>query len=304
MSDISATLLSRRQASRHGWWTVVFALGFGIWAPGVEAQETILDLQTAAAVRGLTVEQAQQKRPVRLRGVVTFFDARLYSRFIQDDTAGIYLFDSAIPISLSPGQVVEVEGTTSPGEYAPIIVPKTIKLVGEAPLPAPKQVTYEQLAGGKEDSQFVEIAGIVRSVHLDVPSQFHLIEIATGGGRLSVYVRELPVEQIAELLDSTVRVRGVCSTQFNHQRQLFAIRLMVPRSEDLVIEIPAPKDSFAIPTRPIGSLLQFTPQQTYGHRVKVVGTVIYFEPGRVMFLQDGQQGLEVQTKEQDPVQLG
>jgi signal transduction histidine kinase len=269
-----------------------------------DAQTSSNELHTAAAVRELTVDQAQQQIRVRLQGVVTFFDTRLYSRFIQDETAGIYLFDSALPLELVPGQLVEVEGTTSAGEYAPIVVPERINVLGEAPLPKAKPVTYEQLASGKEDSQFVEITGIVHWVHVDEASQHHLIEIATGGGRLSVYARNLPVERTDELLDSTVRVRGVCSTLFNHQRQLFAIRLMVPRPEDLVVELPAPKDPFAVTTRPAGSLLQFAPQATYGHRVKVAGTVIYFEPGRLLFLEEGEQGVEVQTKEQEPLEPG
>ena len=269
-----------------------------------QPQTSTEELRTAAAVRSLTVEQAQQKRHVRLRGVVTFFNDKLYSRFIQDDTAGIYLFDYVFPMELSPGQLIEVEGTTSPGEFAPIVVPERVRVVGEAPLPKAKQITFEQLASGREDSQFVEITGIVRSVHLDEASQHHLIEIVTGGGRLSVYVQKLPVKQTEELLDSTVRVRGVCSTQFNHQRQLFAIRLMVPRPEDVVIEIPTPKNPFAVADRPISSLLQFTPQETYGHRVKVTGAVIYYEPGRVLFIQEGEQGVEVQTKASEPLQVG
>jgi signal transduction histidine kinase len=273
-------------------------------AVAVRAQTPAEELHTAAAVRGLTVEQAQQRIRVRLRGVVTFFDGRLYSRFIQDDTAGIYLFDFAEPMDLHPGHLVEIEGTTSAGEYAPVVVPERVRIVGEAPLPAAKPVTYEQLASGKEDSQYVEITGIVRGVHLDETSQHHLIEIATGGGRLSVYARQLPVERTEELLDSTVRVRGVCSTLFNHQRQLFAIRLMVPRPDDLVIELPAPKDPFAGIARPIGSLLQFAPQETYGHRVKVGGVVIYYEAGRMIFLQEGEQGVAVQTKGSEPLQPG
>lgn len=261
-------------------------------------------MRTAAAVRGLTVEQAQQQRRVRLRGVVTFSDESLFSRFIQDDTAGIYLQYSSNTPWLAPGQLVEVEGTSSPGEYAPIVVPERVRVVGNGELPVPKRVTYEQLASGKEDSQFVEIAGVVRSVQTVEASQYHLIEIAIGGGRLSVYARQLPVVQTGELVDSTVRVRGVCSTRFNHQRQLFAIRLMVPRPDDLVIEIPAPKEPFAIPVRPIGSLLQFAPAESYGHRVKVAGTVIYYEPGRTIFLQEGEQGVEVQTTAREPLQLG
>src|SRR6185312_11638731 len=116
--------------------------------------------------------------------------------------------------------------------------------------------------------------------------------------------RSLPVQRPEELLDSTVRVRGVCSTQFNHQRQLFAIRLMVPRPDDLEIETPAAKDPFDIDVRPISSLLQFAPQSTYGHRVKVIGTVIYFDPGAGMFLQDGDHGVEVESKQRDSLQLG
>jgi len=135
-------------------------------------------------------------------------------------------------------------------------------------------------------------------------NQYYEIEIATGGGRLSVYARNLPVDRVDALPDSTVRVRGVCSTQFNHRRQLFAIRLMVPLPEDLVIETPAPKEPYAITPRPIGSLLQFTPQESFGRRVKVAGTVIYFEPGKEIFLQEEDQGVEVQTLGSEPLALG
>jgi len=269
--------------------------------PGSSTAE---ELRTVLAVRSLSVEQARQGQPVRLRGVVTFFDETLYSRFIQDETAGIYLRESSQTPALKPGQLVEVEGRSSPGEYAPIIVPEKVTVIGEAPLPAPKPVTYEQLASGKEDSQFVEIAGIVRWVHLDETSQHHQIEIATGSGRLLIYARQLPVKRTEELLDSTVRVRGVCSTLFNLRRQLLAFRLMVPRPEDLVIEQPAPYDPFSIATRPIDSLLQFAPQETLGHRVKVAGTVTYYEPGRALFIQEGDQGVEIQTREHEPLQMG
>jgi signal transduction histidine kinase len=264
------------------------------------------ELRTAAAVRELSVEQAQAGVRIKLRGVVTFFNENLYSRFIQDETAGIYLqYSTNTPTPLlEAGQLVEVDGVSSPGEYAPIIMPSRINILGKSDLPAPKRATYERLASGQEDSQFVEIAGIVRSVQFLEASRFYLVELATGGGRLSVYVRELPVKLTDELLDSTVRVRGVCSTQFNHQRQLFAIRLMVPRPEDLVIEEAAPANPFAVSARPISSLLQFTPQESFGHRVKVSGTVIYFDPGRELFLQDGDEGIGVQTSSREPVQLG
>ena len=261
-------------------------------------------LTTALGVRGLTVEQAQQPQRVHLRGTVTFFDEDLFSRFIQDDTAGIYLQASPLTPALHPGQVVEIEGISSPGEFAPIVVPEQVRVVGAAPLPAAKRVTYEEIASGTEDSQFVEITGVVRSVQLLEKSQYYLLEVTTGEGRLSVYVRQLPVMRPEELPDSTVRVRGVCSTLFNHQRQLFAIRLMVPQPEDLVVETPASSEPYALASRPIGSLLQFDPRESFGHRVKIAGTVTYYEPGRLIYLEEGGQGVEVRTREFVPLQVG
>jgi len=78
----------------------------------------------------------------------------------------------------------------------------------------------------------------------------------------------------------------------------------VPLSEDLTIESPAPQAPFAAPVRTIGSILQFNPEESYDHRIKVAGTVIYFEPGKTLFIQDGDHGVEVQTKESDPLALG
>jgi hypothetical protein len=306
MTMKSATFLPPVLKPRRGSWLIAAAL-FWVYALQVFGQATTNgELHSVAAIRGLTMEQTQQKIPVALRGVVTFFDERFYSHFIQDDTAGIYLqFPANVgPPPLTPGQLVEVTGTCSPGEYAPVVVVDQLHVAGEAALPMPKEVTYEQLASGVEDSQFVEITGIVRSARLLEDSQYYLLEIATGGGRLLVYTRQLPVKNADELLDSTVGVRAVCLTQFNHKRQLFAIRLMVPRPGDLEIKEPAPTDPFAGEARPIGSLLQFSPKETYGHRVKVAGTVIYCAAGETIFIQDGEQGVEVRTAQRTPLQLG
>ncbi len=260
-------------------------------------------LTTAAAVRNLTVEQAARHIPVKLHGVVTFYDDTLFSRFIQDDTAGIYLNETNVP-SLVAGESVEVDGFTSPGEYAPIIIPEHVTILGMGQLPAAPAVTFDQLASGKEDSQFVEVAGIVRSVSFEESSKHFVIELATGGGRLIAYARDLPPALAQNLVDSAVRIRGVCSSQFNRQRQLFAIRLMVPRTDDLTVEAPAPADPFSIPGQSIGSLFQFTPQGISGHRIKISGVVTYFQAGSALYVENENHGLFAQTKSTAPLSPG
>src|SRR6516162_8620194 len=67
------------------------------------------ELSTAAQVRSLTPGQAAQKLPVKLTGVITFCDEGLNSRFVQDNTAGIYFrgLNANMP-ALTAGQVVEI----------------------------------------------------------------------------------------------------------------------------------------------------------------------------------------------------
>ena len=262
------------------------------------------ELRTAAQVRSLTPAQAGEGRPVRLKGVVTFFDQELYSRFLQDETAGIYFQELTNMPALKAGQIIELEGVTSPGEFAPIIVPNSVKVVGDGNLPAAKPVSVEQLVSGQEDSQLVEVSGIVRSVRFEEESQYHLLDLVMGGERFTAYARQLPTTQIEELVDSTVKVRGVCSTLFNRQRQLFGFRLLLARTADVVIEKPASGNPFAIPAQSIGSLLQFTPQGSFGHRVKVTGTVAYHEPGSAVFIQDEKEGLYCQTRQRTPLKAG
>src|SRR5204862_2338494 len=108
-------------------------------------------LRSADEVRRLTPEQAEQHLEVRLKGVVTFDDEQLFSRFVQDETAGIYLRELTNMPALTPGQLVEVEGKTSAGEYAPIVIPRIVRVLGETNLLKPSTVSLEQLVSGAED---------------------------------------------------------------------------------------------------------------------------------------------------------
>jgi PAS domain S-box-containing protein len=274
-------------------------------ALGAAGQTTTNELRTVSAVRRLTAQDAERHIPVRLQGVVTFANDALFSRFVQDDTAGIYLDTSTnVPPPMTNGQLVEVEGVTGAGEFAPIVVPTRVKILGVALFPAARAATIEELMGGQKDSQFIEVKGIVRSVRFERETSHFAIDIVTGGERFTAYAPSLGGIEPEALVDSTVRVRGVCSTLFNRQRQFFGFRLLVPRPGDLTVEKPAPVSPFGIVAQPLGSLLQYTLEGSYGHRVKVVGTVAYYETGSALFVENDNCGLYAQTGETTPLQPG
>lgn len=282
---------------------LVLFLCLGGRLPGLAADVPDRVLTTVAEVRGLSAADAEKHYPVKLRGVVTFYDDGLFSRFLQDDTAGIYL-QVTNTLALQAGQMVEVQGVTGPGEFAPVVMPTSVKIVGEGKIPDAKPSSLERLLSGAEDSQMVEITGNVRAARFEKMTGNYFVDVVAGGERFTVITKQLPVANPGDLLDATVRVRGICSTLFNHQRQLFGFRLLVPSADGLVVEKSAPVNPFDVPIQPIDDMLQFTPQGSLGHRVKVTGTVVYFQPGNALFIQDGSHGLHCQTLLREPVQLG
>ena len=180
-SLIAAT--GRRLGVRRG---LAILLGVG-YASTIAAE--LPELHTASQVRALSAEEAERHQPVRLRGVLTFFDQKTPThefRFLQDETAGIYFYlDNTVSTAgLVAGQRLELEGETGKGEFAPIVFARRIQVLGPGTFPGAKPVSFEQLATGEEDSQYVEVRGIVRSVRLEEQRLYFLLEVATGDGRV------------------------------------------------------------------------------------------------------------------------
>lgn len=284
--------------------SIIVASGLLVPCLGLLAQPADQVLSTAKAVRSLSAADAERHIPVKLHGVVTFYDETLFSRFLQDETAGIYFSVTTNMPPLVAGQEVELEGVSGPGEYAPVVLASSVKIIGAGKFPAARPVSLEQLVSGQVDSQLVEFSGVVRAVYYDKDNQFYIVDFVTGGDRFSVYAKKLPVAQPQDLVDSTVKVRGVCATMFNHQRQLFGVRVLVPEADGLFVERAALASPYDLPLSKISSLLQFTPEGSANPRVKVTGTVVYAEPGSAIGIQDATSGLFCQTLQRDAVQLG
>src|SRR5919198_4847441 len=112
---------------------------------GVTSSSRSAPLQTrkgtkAADLVALPVQEATRHLPVRLRGVVTFFDPEAGVLFVQDDGGGALVDTSGVALELRPGLAVEVEGASDIRGGTPLVVRPRVKVVGEAPLPPPRRV--------------------------------------------------------------------------------------------------------------------------------------------------------------------
>jgi len=285
-------------------------------------------LTTAAQVRALTAKDARRAIPVNLRGVfMGAADPEGIAFVIQDGTEGIYVQGPADQVAdLGRGDLLEIEGATDPGGFAPYVAARNVRKIGAGQIPEPVRVTLDELNAGQMDAKWIEISGIVRSVEPTAPSdsappppgtryaapvkgaahpQEPKFKMKLASGSLRVVVQISGELNPEDYVDAEVRVRGLSFNLHNHKRQFVRPFVQVPRGVAIAIEKRAPQQPFDSQPRPVGSLLQFEQlAEEPGHRVHVRGTVIYHRPGTVLWIRDRDQSLRVETTQSEVLQPG
>src|SRR6266702_8500386 len=142
-------------------------------------------LTRASEIHALSPREAARGYPVRLRAVVTYYGGRGLEFFVQDSSGGIYVEAGNTEVAVQAGQEVEVNGVTAPGEFAPHIESPQVRVIGWGQFPKPKKTSIEHLLTGREDSQWVELEGVVRDA-IELTGRAELI-VQSREGRLQVY---------------------------------------------------------------------------------------------------------------------
>src|SRR5947209_7625478 len=231
-------------------------------------------LTRAEQVRVLTVDEAASARPVRIRGIITD-DVPAPDFFIQDSTAGVYVEGSnSHAFAHHFGDLVEVEGVTGPGKFAPVIREQSLRVLGPGTLPPAKLFSFYELSAGQRDSQWAQIRGRVRSASIERRAWKETtlaMRVASGGGEFNVRVPISEERDFSSWIDSEVLIEGVCGSLFNGQRQLIGVLFYVPRLSFIKVEAAAKE-------LPFSGLLRFSPGTEPKHRVRVRGVVAYQQP--------------------------
>lgn len=264
--------------------------------PAIESMPTVLT--NAEQVHKLTREEAARGQPVLIHGVITCAlpDPNFNAAVVQDHTAGIYIDHWNPPLGPRPevGGLVEIEGITDPGEFAPRVHATRITWLGTGELPKPVQPYWDQLINGSLDTEFVELEGVVTTVHPDG------ITLLTHGGKIKVVVYGSNGSTNGAAMepyeDALVRLRGCLFASWDrdtHEVNVNEIRMFAPA---ITVVEPAPTDAFAISPKRVSDLLQFDPQASALRPVKVLGQIV-LKNEREYFAMDGTNGFRFIPKE-------
>jgi len=278
-----------------------------------QAQGTLPVLTQAAQIRGLTSREAQRQYPIRLQGVLTYYMPELRLTFFQDSTAGIYVNILGTPPQAHTGDLVEVRGVSGAGFFAPEVEHPEIRILGKASLPPAHHFALEDLLSGEQDSQFVEVRGIVHSARTESMLLAHRQEgppalalvVASRRNKFKAWIANFDrTADYASLIDARVAVRGACGALFNEKRQLVGIQLFVPSTEQVQIEEAVHADPYTLPILPTSSLMQFTPETISGHRIRLQGNLTLYKPGRFLYIQDASGAVRIVSPENAAVRIG
>lgn len=268
-------------------------------------------LTRVADIRALSRGEAQGARPVRVRGVVTLRDmfASPPEWLILDDgeqgiwvdwtrarNSRVWTGNNAKLASAATGDVLEVEGVTHPGNYAPVIVPRSVTAVGSGPLPEARRLAVEQLLTGAEDCQRVEVEGVVQGMSALEPDTHRIrLSLRVQGHDFQVRVERWPGMDPAQLIDAEVRVRGIFSPMSNFRSEMVAMRVWIAGPEDVQMIKPPPVDPFAARRVTLDRLLPFSAAGVSEHRCVTRGIVTFCSPGAFCFVQDGDVAVKVEA---------
>jgi signal transduction histidine kinase len=263
---------------------------------GSQSQPDALVLTNAAQVLALSPEQTQAHPEVLIRGLVTYYENGI-ALFVQDESAGIYVYNTSGPLNVRPGQFIEVSGMANRGRYSPIIDFPKIRLIEAGPAIKPKAVTLDEIALGGLDAQWVELRGVVRKQHFAADAFY--LELAVGAGRIGVRIpginkNERPPKQLE---GSVVKVTGVVGTRgWTEKNQISAFQIFANSLQDCAIIEASPNDAFSYPHVEAGDLQNPRVRRDDVGRVCLNGIVTLCRPGDNLFIQDSTGGVEVRAK--------
>jgi len=245
-------------------------------------------------IKALSAEEAGRGLPVRVRGVVTGAGAQdsrgAQEIILQDPDCGIYATTERATEAASFGSLVEIEGRTAPGAFAPIVVYSTLRVLGKAPLPPPLQAAELDVGlSSRTENGWTVVKGVLRPHAGD-------FAVAAPDGEMPLYFFTGELGRLQGLVDAEVEVSGVFAV-IHRARRVVGYRLLVQSPDQVVLKRPVESSGTSWP---ISQLFAYWPSGRPLRRISIRGAVTgVFHPNRV-YVDDGTAGVLCETSDPPP----
>jgi diguanylate cyclase (GGDEF)-like protein len=263
-------------------------------------------LTTLHAVHSLTNAEASQGLPAVFEATVTYY--RGYERilFVQDGDLAIFVFYPG-NLKLVPGDRVLVRGRTQ-ASFNPIVVAEGVALLRHAALFKPMQASFDQMIRAQTDCKLVTVRGTVRAADLALslraPLRFIRLQLLMDGGNFDAEVDSDDAGVLERLLDADVELTGVVSEEFDDKMHETGILMHVQSLSDVRVIKRATSSPWSLPLTPMDKVITVSHLRDSTSRVRVHGTITYYQPGSAVVLQDGAKSIWISTRTHNLLRVG
>jgi diguanylate cyclase (GGDEF)-like protein len=256
------------------------------------------------AVHLLSNAEASQALPAAFEATVTYFRSYEKTLFVQDGDSAIYV-QATTDLKLLPGDRVLIKGTTH-DSFRPFVLSSDITLLRHGAIPRPVPATFDELIRAQRDCMLVTVHGVIRSADLVLSSDVAAtnLQLHTDGGSIDAVVDSSDVGALQGLLDAEVEVTGAASGRFDGKMQQTGVLLHASSLSDIRILKRAAASPWSLPVTPMDEILMSYHVKNLTRRVRVQGTVTYYQPGSAVVLQNGARSLWIMTQSRSPLKLG
>ena len=256
------------------------------------------------AIHRITNAEAGLGIPVEFEATVTYYRAYEPTMFVQDGDVAIYVQHES-DANVLAGDRVFVRGTLYPS-FRPFVLSDTITLLRHGNLPKPVPATFDQLIRAQFDCMFVTVRGVVRAADLAVSSNVSEtnLRVLTEGGYLDVQVDSNDSEPLKDLLDAEVAITGIVSGRFDGKMQQTGVLIHVSSLAGVHVVRGARASPWSLPATPMDGILAAYHVKDLTSRIRVHGTITYYQPGTALVLEEGDRSLWIQTNSIAPLRIG
>lgn len=237
---------------------------------------------------------AGRRLPVRVQGVVTFSNPLTGELYLQSGADGISLYHPDPDLPLVPGTLIEVEGDTDAGRFAPKIIadPRSLKILGRTALPPAVPLTRELVLNMQHDCRRVAADGFGRRVLWENGELELQLDAAAGRVRVFIPMPERPPALPQHWIGAGLRVTGVVGTDLTPDGRMSGLRLYVSGADEVSV-VSANLGAEFLPAKSLNDLLTFDPNSRHNGRVRTRGIVTLQRGDGSFFVQDGSVGVHV-----------
>lgn len=279
----------------------IAAIMLGWSAASSGAPATLTSLHDVIA---LSNDQARQSLPVAFEATVTYFRGYERTMFVQDGDAAVYV-QTTTHLNLAAGDRILVRGKTVPS-FRPFILASGIVRLEHGSLPKSVPATFRQLSGAGFDCKRVTVRGTVVTADSSINAVTHtsILRLFSGGGYVDATIDSPDPSALGDILDAEVEVTGAASGRFDGKMQQTGILLHLPSLSDVKVLKRANASPWSLPITPMDRILGAYSAEYALQRIRVHGTITFFQPNSAVVLQSGSKSLWIQTQTINSLHIG